>query len=244
MENIPLMALQEAGLTYNESKVYFSLLVLGTANAMEITKKSQVHRINVYDILERLQEKGLVSSIMNDKKKLYTATNPERLMELVKEKEFLINEAMPQLKQIFSEKKHNNQVYLLMGVQGIMQAYDMMLKQRQTIYSIGGSGMTRQYLKHRHYAWNKKRLELGIKGKLLYFEFTRKDKERGWDDPTMQIRYIPDKFRTKSMIDICGDLVINLHPIQNSILAIVIENKIIADSYRQFFNFMWEHAKE
>ncbi|MEM4756385.1 MAG: hypothetical protein QW594_04620 [Candidatus Woesearchaeota archaeon] len=176
---------------------------------------------------------------------MYVPANPKRLLELVKEKEYLITQSLPHLNQLFEEKKQPNQVYFFMGVQGIMQAYDMMLEQKQPIYAIGGSGITRQFLKHRHGVWNERRLALGITGKVLYYEFTRNDKKaKAWHDPTMKIRFIPDKYRSKGMIDICGNLVINLHPLPDTLLAIVIENETIAETYRQFFEFMWDHAKE
>lgn len=244
MEQIPLLALQESGLTRNESKVYYALLVLGTSNAAQIIKKSQVHRINVYEILKRLQEKGLISCIVKNKHKVYEAANPQRLLELVKEKEYMIDKAMPHLQQVFEEKKQASQVYFFRGVQGIMQAYDMMLAQKKTIYALGGSGMTRRYLRHRHDSWNERRKKLGIKGKVLYYAFTKEDRtNKSWKDPTMEVRYIPDAYKGKVIVDICGSLVINLHPVEDTIMAIVIENALIAESYRQFFSFMWEHAQ-
>jgi len=80
--------------------------------------------------------------------------------------------------------------------------------------------------------------------KVLYYEFTRKKRERSWqNDATCSVRYLPDKFRTIGMVDICGNLVVNLIPVEDNIMAIVIENKTLADTYRQLFHFMWQHAK-
>ena len=92
--------------------------------------------------------------------------------------------------------------------------------------------------------WNKERRKRKIKGKGLYYEFTRGSNEVGWVDPTMEIRYLPDKYKTQDMVDVCGDLVINLLPIEGNIMAIVIENRVLADTYRKFFGFMWGFAKE
>jgi len=46
------------------------------------------------------------------------------------------------------------------------------------------------------------------------------------------------------MVDICGDLTVNLLPIEGNIMTIIIENRIMADTYRKFFDFMWQYAKE
>src|SRR3989344_9034603 len=155
--------LSQAGLTKNEAKVYLALIKLGSATAAEITKHSHVHRVNVYDVLERLREKGLISTIMQAQKRVYGAANPMQLEKLLKEKEALLHTILPQLKQEFQLKKDRPVVYHFIGVEGVMQAYAMMMEQKTTIYAIGGSGMNRKYLKHRHEFWNQERKKKGMK---------------------------------------------------------------------------------
>lgn len=233
----------DCGLTKNESKVYVALLKLGSATAVEITKKSKVHRVNVYDALERLQYKGLISTIMQAKKRIYEAANPEQLLNLIKQKEEALQQILPELEQEFKLKKEKQQVYHFLGPEGVMRAYYMILEQKATLYALGGSGLNRKYLKHRHEMWNKERKKRRIKIKALYYEHTRKERESSWDDPTVKIRFLPNKFKTIGMIDICGDLIVNLLPIEGEIMAIVIENKILADTYRKHFDFIWQFAK-
>ena len=238
-------ALIECGLTKNEAKVYLALLKLGSGTAMEITKKSKVHRVNTYDVLERLRLKGLISSIMQSNKKIYEAANPEQLSKLIKQKEEMLSQIMPSLREEFTTKKEKQQVRHFLGPEGVMQAYYMMLNQDSTLYGIGGSGLNRTFLKHRHEMFNKERLKKGVKVKAIYYEFTRERKVKEIaKDKTQQIKFIPDKFKSTGMIDICGDLVVNLLPIEGNVMAIVIENKVLAQSYRNIFNFMWIHAKD
>ncbi len=236
--------LVRSGLTKNEAKVYLALLKLGKATAAEITKKSGVHRVNVYDVLDRLMEKGLISTIHRSKKRIYEAANPNQLSKLLKEKEAALNQILPTLEKEFEIKKEKKNAYHFFGPEGVMQSYYMMLEQNQTLYAMGGSGLNRKYLKHRHEMWTKERIKANIPVKALYYESTRENKEKSHsDDKTVDIRFIPDKYTTSCMVDICGDLVVNLLPIEGNIMAIVIENKELADSYRQFFQNMWDNAK-
>lgn len=238
------LVLQQLGLTRNESRVYLALLQLGSATALEITKLSHVHRVNVYDALERLREKGLISTIFQGKKRIYEAANPRQLLKFVKEKEALVQQILPQLDQEFRAEKEKQQVHHFFGPEGVLQAYYMMLDQNDTIYGIGGSGLNSKYLKHRHEVFNAERLQKKIPVRGLYYEFSRKNQEQRWrQDKTASLRYLPDKFKTIGMVDICGDLVVNLIPREDNIMAIVIENRTLADTYRQFFNFMWQYAK-
>ncbi len=242
MDEIKQETLVRCGLTKNETKVYLALLKLGSATAVEITKQSKVHRVNVYDALERLMQKGLIATITQAKKRIYEVGSPDHLNQLLNEKQEALNKIMPSLKEEFKSKKEKQQVYQFFGPEGVMQAYYMMIESGNLLYGVGGSGLNRKYLKHRHEMWNKERIKKGVKGKVLYYESVRGIKEKSWKDPTVKIKYLPDKFKSLGMIDICGDLIVNLVPKEGNITAIVIENKILAETYKKFFDFIWEFA--
>ena len=76
--------LKELGLTDNEVRIYLIMLKQGTMNPSEISQKLGLHRGYVYDALERMQEKEVVSSILKDNKKYFQATSPDNLIELLK----------------------------------------------------------------------------------------------------------------------------------------------------------------
>ena len=61
----------QLGLAKNEARIYETLLAEGESSVGEIAKKSQVHRRNVYDSLNRLVEKGLVFEIIQSKENRY-----------------------------------------------------------------------------------------------------------------------------------------------------------------------------
>ena len=52
--------LEKIGLTKGESKVYLALLRIGKSNIGPIIKEAKVSNSKVYDILDRLAQKGLV----------------------------------------------------------------------------------------------------------------------------------------------------------------------------------------
>ena len=235
----------KAGLTKNEARVYLALLDLKIATAVEITRKSGVHRVNCYDVLERLREKGLISSIMKAKKRIYEVADPKQLMNLIKAKEEALSKIMPSLQQEFKLKKEEQRVYHFLGPEGVMQAYFMILEQNDTLYAMGGSGLNRKYLKHRHELFDKERKKKGFKIKGLYYESVRESKEAEMSlDSTVEFKFLPEKYKTLCMVDFCGSLVLNLIPLENNIMAIVIENKALADTYRTLFDFMWDNAKK
>jgi HTH-type transcriptional regulator, sugar sensing transcriptional regulator len=61
-----LSELIQLGLTSGEARIYLSLLKLGSSKVGSIVKDSRVSYSKVYDVLERLITKGLVSYVTFD----------------------------------------------------------------------------------------------------------------------------------------------------------------------------------
>ena len=58
--------LRDCGLTSTQSKVYLSLIVLGTSSAGEIIKFTNIANPDVYRATEVLQSKGLIEKIISN----------------------------------------------------------------------------------------------------------------------------------------------------------------------------------
>ena len=63
------------GLSNNEVDIYLSLLESGQSLVGEITKKTKINRTHIYDRLQKLINKGLVSYIIKNNRKYFYAGN-------------------------------------------------------------------------------------------------------------------------------------------------------------------------
>jgi sugar-specific transcriptional regulator TrmB len=232
-------ALMELGLTLNEAKVYLTLLRIGPSSANEISRQSGIHRINVYDIIERLMNRGLIAAVIRTSKHYYKASNPRDLMNLLKEKEEKISEILPRLSGLYHSQPSKEEVFYYKGADSVIKAYYMMLEQKSPICAMGGRGMNRKFLKHRHLKWDRERVKRGIHGRVLYFEDYRSKDIGG---KFLKVKFLPRGYESPTMIDICGELVLILLA-TDDIRCIVIKNRDIADSYRNYFELLWNIAK-
>src|SRR4030042_3722177 len=107
------------GLTVNESLVYITLLNLKEAGTTKISEKFGLFRTLVYDILTKLIEKGLVSYIKKESKRIYRASSPNRLLELIKEKEDETKKVVEDLNLTFQKPKEEVLVEQYDGVNGM-----------------------------------------------------------------------------------------------------------------------------
>jgi sugar-specific transcriptional regulator TrmB len=92
-----LQKLLDVGLNEREAKVYLALLELGEANIAKISQKARIKRSTVYDMLELLKEKGLISQSTLKKRPIYFAENPQKIIEDLETKKKGIEEVMPEL---------------------------------------------------------------------------------------------------------------------------------------------------
>ena len=72
------LTLEQFGLQGRKADVYLAALELGGASVIDISRKANIKRTTVYDILLDLQKDGLVSQTMEGKKRKFIGEDPEK----------------------------------------------------------------------------------------------------------------------------------------------------------------------
>ncbi len=230
--------LEAAGLTSVEIKVYLTLLDLGSAKAGEISRRSGIHRRSVYDAMERLIEKGLVSYIKMNDRRVYQATDPKRLLDLVEEKKKDIEKVMPELSLKFKMCREKQETVFFRGKEGLRTIFEDQIDEGKEVLVIGGAKNAKEILTYYLERYTKKRVEKGIKLKILYAG-KRKEKEK---IPLSEIKILPESYETAAATNIWGDKVAIIMWTERP-FAILIHDKEIAKSYKNYFDLLWKIAK-
>ena len=111
--------LEEAGLTKNEITIYKALLEFGPSTAGPLTKKSGVHRSRVYESLNRLVDKGLVSYKIQSNRKYFQAQNPEEIIDFIDEKKEKVKSILPELNALQMLRPETQEANVFEGYKGI-----------------------------------------------------------------------------------------------------------------------------
>ncbi len=251
VDTINLMYTQiftEIGLSINEAKIYEALLQEGEAAVGQIALKSNIHRRNIYDAVNRLIEKGLVFQIFGKGENLYKPVDPAKLMELVDEKRMKLEGIMPRLEKLHASTPQHEAAYIYKGVEGFKNYLRDILSVQEDTYFIGAKGCwfdpRLQTFLDRFLVDAKKR---GIKYKHL-FDYEVKDHAKHVPKAVGKpYKFLPKKYSTESMVDIFGDHVVSftgagLAQIHDDITIFVIISKPMAESYKTWFQFMWDHC--
>ena len=138
--------LQEIGLTQNEIKVYLALLDLGESKSGEILKKSGLNSGKIYEILDSLQKKGLVSFIIKSGVKYFSPADPKRVLDYLNEKRQSIikqeedfKNILPELLKKISLISPKSKIEIFTGIKGMKTAYakELEFPKSETLYVLG-----------------------------------------------------------------------------------------------------------
>lgn len=242
--------LREAGLSPNEARVYEALLQTGEASVQAISLKAKVHRRNVYDSLNKLMEKGLASEIFVKGEKNFKAINPRRLLELLKEKEERINKLLPEMQSKYEAVEEKEEAYLYRGIEGFKNYLQDILKTKETVYFIGAKAFwLDERLQHFLPRFMRERKELGIKFMHLFDYEVKEQKPEILKLVGKPYKFLPKEYSSPTAVDIFGDCVVTFvgvkpGQLEEEPLMFVMKSKKLADGYRKFFQFMWDHCAE
>jgi len=240
--------LEKIGLTEGESKVYLALLRRGVSTIGGIIKESGASNSKIYDILDRLNKKGLVGISMINNRKNFEAKNPSRINELIKSKQEEINEVkriIPELEDSYKYAEPIQESEILQGDKGIKTFTEMILSKMDkgdTFYILGAQKESVGSLGAYFQEWHKRRAKKGIKCKILFNQDLKNRAEERKKTPLTEVKLLPKNIQTPALIDIGKDYVATILFGERP-LCVVIKNKKIAQGYLTYFDLLWKTAK-
>jgi len=114
--------LQDIGFSINEAKVYVALISKHPINGYEVAKRSNITRTMVYDILNRLEQKGAVKQIIENDTKLYSPLPYKELLKKFREDySSKIDAAEAALDNLRCEENNNNYIINISDYESMVQ---------------------------------------------------------------------------------------------------------------------------
>lgn len=242
-------SLEMLGFSQRESKVYLSLLNLGPTTTSKLIRETGIASSKIYDVLEKLQHKGLVTYVIVKNKKEFHAANPEKIYDLIKEKEEILESILPALKQFYKKTKEEIIAEIYKDKEGIKNIFEDIIKEGKDWYAFGASGKGTAILPYYLPGFYKRMKANKIKLKILFIneEITRQQAKELNQFKNIQVKFLPKKIRNLMVTFIYSNK-IAIIPITQNIedipIGIMIKSKESADSYRDYFNWFWKLAKK
>ncbi|MGV8162203.1 MAG: TrmB family transcriptional regulator [Candidatus Nanoarchaeia archaeon] len=242
--------LESIGLTKNESITYLTLLKIGTSKTGNILKISRLNSGKIYEILDSLKRKGLVSETIKDNIKFFTAAPPAQLshyLELKKQaiydEEKTIQKLLPSLEALRNQIIPEKRIVTYSGFRGIITAAEEALRntpEGSEILSLGISDIN-AWSQNYWLKWEKMRENKKIRARYIL-------SQKGTIYNDMQT---PKNIKTRILkldtpvgIDIYGKNIVLILHYQEPISCTMIYDEHTNKTFRSYFEPLWAIAKE
>lgn len=243
--------LSDIGLTENEIKIYLVLLKSEPSTAYEISKKTGIYRVHIYDKLEQLMDKGLVTYVYKGSKKYFQATHPSKIKQYLEDKkrqialqEKEVEELLPKLQEMLTIPREDTFVEIFKGKEGLKYFLKDIIKTKKEVLITGIDDQRyheelplfmEQYFRDlRHYKIKERVITLKKKA---IFLFEKKIAA------TTHYRFLEEKQFNPTNTFVYGNKVV-IVSWGNPVTAIMIKNREIAKTYKSHFEYLWNIAEK
>src|SRR3989338_9044902 len=246
--------LYEIGLTKGEVSCYLALLEIGSSSVGRIIDKARVSSSKIYNILDRLMQKGLVSYATRENVKYFEAASPQRILDYLREKEESIREKSKKGEKILPElllkekmSGKEQEISIFSGIKGIKTVHEKTLhllrKGEEYCFmgaSVAASGKLEEYWQYYH----KIRQKQQVKARILFNRDVHQSVLANRNSfGNCEARYLPFEASTPSWIEIFKDITI-LGVVGSQPVALEIRNPDIAKSFQSYFEGLWNRKVE
>ena len=243
--------LQKIGLTAGEIKVYSAVLQIGISSLNKIHEKTGIERRNIYDILNKLIEKGLISYTIEKGKQTFQSTHPNKIISYLEDKkrdvEKIEQEIKPHLDELikqFNKSKSSVHAEVFRGNESMKALLKETLNYKEQYWIGGNSGVESTNLKIWFSHWMNERAKKKIWMYDLvdygtFLEGYEPDKKQKNKKDFYKYCQLPKNLSSPMVILIYGNKVAQILWGEQS-FAFVLESEEIKESFMKYFNYFWK----
>lgn len=242
--------LQQIGLSQTEAKLYLALIKLGSSDVQQLIEETGFYKPNTYDALERMCEKGIISKIIEGRKRIYQLQNPNSLLEYIekkkeslKEEENIARELVKEAKESKEQNTISETAIVMKGIQGVKQIYREIIEEKKDYFVFGSPNESSSLIGE--YYWqniHQKQREFGIKAKMIFHKSLR-----NWNEiipkDIIELKFLNEEMEPLTETTIYGTKVAFVVWTEKPSVTII-NNENVAKTYKQIFEILWRISKE
>lgn len=232
------------GLSEKEATVYITALSLGPTTVLKISQNSDIKRATTYDIINTLKQKGLISIQIKGWKKLFVATDPEKLNYILEAKKEELENNLPELMALQNLKGGESFIKYYEGLESVKLIYEKLLQEKDD-YMVISDQKRFLAMDHKYFSnFIKRRAKAKMYIRLLLQDSkTARDYQKTEKNYSQKIKILP------LGTDLTTNLIISpkkivIHQLTAPIMAMVVENKSMIQLHRELFEMIWKTIKD
>jgi sugar-specific transcriptional regulator TrmB len=247
-DELILKAFESVGIPKMQTLIYLDLIKNKESTATQISKRTRMHRANVYDTLNKLKERNLVYLSTKEGKQVFAALSSDLILNEEKDRLENLKSAMDYIKTTYVPGQ-TPKVYTLEGLNAVKSLLFSLLERKSDVWIYGLAenesivNVLNDKLMH---SFHIERIKKHIGLKLLFYRFPNEEIRTLSNLKFTEARLLPKTQQSKTsqitqiVSDGCVYITLWVHPIH----TIVIENEVIAKEYLDLYNLLWNHSEK
>jgi len=247
-DELIIKAFESVGIPKMQTKVYLDLLKNKESSATQVSKRTRMHRANVYDTLNKLKERNLVYLSTKEGKQVFAALPTELILNEEKDKLENLKSAIDYIKKTYVSGQ-TPKVYTLEGLNAVKSILFSLLEKKSDVWIYGlaeDENMINILNDRLMHSFHLERIKNHIGLKLLFYKIPLEEIKTLSNLKFTEARLLPktQQSKTSQITQIVCDnsvyIILWIHPIH----TIVIENDIIVKEYLDLYKLLWNFSKK
>jgi sugar-specific transcriptional regulator TrmB len=247
-------SLSKIGLNAPESRVYLALIELKESKTGELSKKSNVATSKIYNVLENLIEKGFVGYRLQNNQKVFFASSPQIIKDLLEKKKKEQEEEKKELLALIedlSKKESESSPYSnykyyegIAGIRGLwveLTEYLKNIPKGDEVLVYTGIKEAYELMLGTYEVFHKERAKRGIKYRIIY-PMEEDDLVKRRRKQLSEVRFM--NLKNEAEWAIVGDKLIIQYITRKVPRSFVIEDEVFVQTFKQVFDQLWKVAKK
>jgi sugar-specific transcriptional regulator TrmB len=246
-DDIIVSAFESVGIPKMQTIIYLDLLKNKESTATQISKRTRMHRANVYDNLTKLKEKNLVYLTTKEGRQVFAALSVDLIINEQKDRLENLKSAMDYIKTTYVSGQ-TPKVYTLEGLNAIKSILFGLLEKKSDVWIYGlaeNENMLNLLNDKLMHSFHLERIKKHIALKLLFYKLPEEEIKMLGNIKFTEARLLPKTQQSKVsqitqiVCEGCVYITLWMDPIH----TIVIENDAISREYIDFYDILWANSK-
>lgn len=249
--------IKKLGLSDKQATVYLAALELGPSPAQRLSRRVKIARGTTYLVLDSLINRGLISKGTVDRRTVFTAEPPEKLLQFIEVEELALRQKqqevinlMPKLHAVTRKADNKPWVEYFDGVEGLKTIRQKMLRQsnsKEIWYGFTPVDHLLNVFGTSEFSYINQRRAKGIRSKVIFTTTSQSLKDQLLKEQRegfLERKFIdPAVYNSQSGMSMFGSrIAIGNYTDQPS--GVIIESESLANMFRSFFELLWQGLPE
>lgn len=230
--------LQKFGLTSKEAALFVAAIELGTGSVQDLSTRAGVSRPTSYATLEKLREKGLVTTFRRKHVRYYAAENPQEIVRWSEARIRTLKEILPALQKRAGTGRHRPTVRFYEGKDGVEHILEEILSEATRLYAFASADDLFRKME-RFEGFVRRRIQKKIFLQVILRDSPKaQERQKKGPQELREVRLISSRYDFSGLSYLWKDKVA-LFSFGEEMVAVVLQNASIAATERAKFESLW-----